>query len=210
VALVAGRDRLRHGAAFERHIRNRPMMIGPLHRMGVPIMFEALFTYRKVLARHEAGAAAAERERYLVHRAGDEGIARATLLRITRETLVVAKWMDLGHDKSVSPQDIEAAAQKCALHQQRCHRSGDGRWSRRLFVDTATGGLRFLGRLAEPSRDGVDAFAHEVEDFAAHLLLERGLAPTTVQNRRWHGETALQANTVPVVVSSSGCFQAGC
>jgi hypothetical protein len=33
-------------------------------------MFEVLFIYPKVLARHQAGPAAADRERYLAHRAG--------------------------------------------------------------------------------------------------------------------------------------------
>jgi integrase/recombinase XerD len=161
--------------------------------MGVPIMFDALFIYPKVLARHKAGPAAAERERYLVHRAGDEGIAPATLLRIAREMLVVARWMDLGHEKSVSRQDIEAAAQRWALYQQRRHRSGDDRWSRRLFVDIATDWLRFLGRLVEPSSDGGVAFAAEVEDFATHLLIECGLATTTIKSRRWHVEVFLDA-----------------
>jgi len=33
-------------------------------------MFEILFAYRKVLARHQAGPAAADRERYLAYFAG--------------------------------------------------------------------------------------------------------------------------------------------
>ncbi len=156
-------------------------------------MFDTLFFYPKVLARHKAGPFAAERERYLVHRAGDEGIASATLLRIAREILVVAKWMDLEHGKSVSRQDIEAAAQSWARYQQRRHRCGVGRWSRRLFADIATDWLRFIGRLVEPSSGGSGAFAAEVEDFTTHLLSERGLATTTVKNRRWHVEVFLEA-----------------
>ena len=69
-------------------------------------MFGGLFAYPKVLARHEAGPAAAERERYLVHRASDEGISHATLVRIAREMLVIAKWIDLEHAECISPQDI--------------------------------------------------------------------------------------------------------
>ena len=155
-------------------------------------MFGGLFTYPKVLARHEAGPAAAERERYLVHRASDEGISHATLVRIAREMLVIAKWIDLEHAECISHQDIETAAQRWAVYQQQRHRSGDGGWSRRLFIDIATDWLHFLGRLVEPSSDGFDVFAAEVDDFAAHLLIERGLAPTTVQNRRWHVDAFLR------------------
>jgi integrase/recombinase XerD len=43
-------------------------------------MFGSLFAYPKVLARHQAGPVAEERDRYLVHRAR-ERIARATLRR---------------------------------------------------------------------------------------------------------------------------------
>lgn len=53
-------------------------------------MFEVLFIYPKVLARHQGGPAAAERERYLAHCA-DQGAAHATLLRIARELLVIAE-----------------------------------------------------------------------------------------------------------------------
>jgi hypothetical protein len=52
-------------------------------------MFEVLFVYPKVLARHQTGPAAVDRERYLVHCAG-QGAAHGTLLRIVRELLVVA------------------------------------------------------------------------------------------------------------------------
>jgi integrase/recombinase XerD len=44
-------------------------------------MFEVLFIYPKVLARHQAGPAAVDRERYLTHCAG-QGAAYGTLLRV--------------------------------------------------------------------------------------------------------------------------------
>ena len=45
-------------------------------------MFEILFAYSKVLVRHQAGPAAADRERYLAYCAG-QGAARETLLHTT-------------------------------------------------------------------------------------------------------------------------------
>ena len=86
-------------------------------------MFETLFTYPNVLARHEAGPAAEERRRYLVHRAS-EGIARTSLLCIAAELLIVARWIDVAQGKPVTLQDIEAAARSWASHQLRRGRAG--------------------------------------------------------------------------------------
>jgi len=61
-------------------------------------MFEDLFTYPKVLARHRMAPAAADRERYLAHCA-DQGIARVTLARIAQELLVVAERLDVTANK---------------------------------------------------------------------------------------------------------------
>ena len=51
-------------------------------------MFESLFKYPTVLARHVEGPVADERKRFLLYRA-NEGAARETLLRIARELLVI-------------------------------------------------------------------------------------------------------------------------
>ncbi len=150
-------------------------------------MFDTLFTYPNVLARHEAGPAAEERNRYLVHRAS-EGIARTTLLRIAAELLVVARWIDLAHGKPVTLQDIDAAARRWADHQHRRCRADSGRWSRQLFIGVATAWLRFLGQLADLPNNESDAFADNIKDFAAYLSDERGLSFTTIHNRRWHIE----------------------
>src|ERR1700688_1587861 len=115
-------------------------------------MFDSLFAYPNVLARHEAGPAAEDRDRYLVHRAS-EGIARTTLRRIAAELLIVARWIDLSHGKRVTLQDIDAAARRWAADQQRRCRADSGRWSRQLFIGVATAWLRFLGRLADLSND---------------------------------------------------------
>jgi len=154
-------------------------------------MFDTLFTYPNVLARHEAGPAAEERNRYLVHRAS-EGIARTTLLRIAAELSVVARWIDLAHGKPVTLQDIDAAARRWADYQQRRCRADSGRWSRQLFIGVATAWLRFLGQLADLPNDEPDAFADNIKDFAAYLLDERGLSLTTVHNRLWHIKNFLQ------------------
>jgi integrase/recombinase XerD len=155
-------------------------------------MFGSLFAYPKVLARHQAGPVAEERDRYLVHRAR-EGIARATLRRVAAELLIVARWIDLSHGKRVTLQDIDAAARRWADHQQRRCRADSRRWSRQLFIGVATAWLRFLGRLADLPHEEPDAFADNTKDFATYLLDERGLSFATVRNRLWHIERFLQS-----------------
>jgi len=57
-------------------------------------MFEDLFIYPKVLARHRAGPPANARERFLAHCAA-YGAARGTLLRFANELMVVAERIDV-------------------------------------------------------------------------------------------------------------------
>ena len=59
-------------------------------------MFNILFHYPRVLARHCQGPSAQARERYLTHCA-DQGAARVTLLLTARELLVIAQRLDLTH-----------------------------------------------------------------------------------------------------------------
>jgi hypothetical protein len=73
-------------------------------------MFDVLFAYPKVRARHEAGPAAEERKRYLLYRARDEGIARSTLVRIARELLVVANWINERSQKRPLVQEVQSGA----------------------------------------------------------------------------------------------------
>jgi hypothetical protein len=58
-------------------------------------MFEKMFKYPAVIARHRKAPFSQERERYLSQRA-DEGAALATLMGLARELLVVVHEMDIG------------------------------------------------------------------------------------------------------------------
>lgn len=157
-------------------------------------MFEALFVYPKVLARHQAGTAADARERYLAHCAG-YGAARATLLRLADELLVIAGCINVTLGKTISLAEVEAAAASWARHQRRRGRAHGRRWSRLLFIQAATGWLRFLGCLEDPY-DEPNAFADQVDDFIAYLRDERGLSASSLRGRRWHVERFLQATLV--------------
>ena len=154
-------------------------------------MFEALFTYPAVLARHQAGPGSAERERYLAHCAG-QGLARETLLRIARELFVIAERIDVTVGHQVARQEIEVAAGKWVRHQRRQRRAGRGGGSRQLFIQVATDWLRFLELLAASPDGKPNIHSEQVDDFIAYLRDERGLSPRTISHRRWQVERFLR------------------
>jgi hypothetical protein len=104
-------------------------------------MFNTLFYYPHVLARHCQGPSAQARERYLNHCA-DQGAARNTLLRTARELLVIAERLDLTTDQMISIRPVETAAEHWVHHQERRGRIRSPRGSRRFFIQTA---LRWQG-----------------------------------------------------------------
>jgi len=57
-------------------------------------VFETLFKYPRVVARHRTGRSAEARERFLKH-CVSQGLAGATLLRHARELLVIAERIDI-------------------------------------------------------------------------------------------------------------------
>ena len=152
-------------------------------------MSHTLFRYPAVVARHQGGRFAAARELFLNHCAG-QGMAPATLQRYAQELLVVAERIDITVGGAIDSAVIEAAADHWAREQQRRQRAGGLRWSRELFVQTATDWLRFLGRLEVP-KPNIVPFADRIADFAAHRRDERGLSPATERNQSWHVEKFL-------------------
>jgi integrase/recombinase XerD len=152
-------------------------------------MFETLFRYPAIVARHQGGRFAAARELFLNQCAG-QGMAHATLQRYAQELLVVAERIDITVGEAIESSVIDAAANHWAREQHQRHRVGSLRWSRELFVQTATTWLGFLGRLAVPKPKTVP-FADRVADFAAYRRDDRGLSPSTVRNQNWHVEKFL-------------------
>jgi integrase/recombinase XerD len=155
-------------------------------------MFETLFSFPKVLARHQTGPSASARERYLV-RCASYGTAHGTLLRLARELLVIAKRINITPGIVVTIAEIEAAADSWARLQHRRGRTYSRRGSRQLFIEVARAWLRFLGCLEEP-KDPPHDFAEQVADFVAYQRDECGLSATTIQNRRWHVEGFLKTS----------------
>jgi integrase/recombinase XerD len=151
-------------------------------------VFETLFKYPRVLTRHRAGPSAEARERFLIHCAS-RGLARATLLRHARELLVIAERIDITMGETIDSPVIEAAADRWAREQHDRQHVQVLQWSQKLFVQTATNWLRFLGCLK--SRPKVVPFADRIADFAAYQRDERGLSPVTIRGQGWHVEKFL-------------------
>ena len=152
-------------------------------------MFETLFKYSRILTRHRTGPFAEARERFLSHCAA-QGMARATLLRQAREVLVIAERIDITRGETIGSPVIEAAADRWAREQHHRHRVQGLKWSRALFVQTATNGFHFWGRLEAPPPRFVP-FADRLADFAAYQCDERGLSPVTIRAQSWHVEKFL-------------------
>ena len=99
-------------------------------------MFETLFQYPAVVARHRNGPFAEARQRFLKHCAS-QGFARTTLQRYARELLVIAERIDIPIGEAIGLSTIEMAANRWAREQHQCQRVHGLRWSRELFVPTA-------------------------------------------------------------------------
>jgi len=153
-------------------------------------MFETLFRYPRVLARHCDGPWCQQREQFLTHCAS-AGAAKQTLLRLARELLIVAQRIELSGNRSIPIEELETAADRWVAYQRRRHRIRDARFSRQLFVHTATAWLRFLGRLEQPHQKP-PAFADLIGEFADYMRKERGLSPRTIHNRCWHAQAFLR------------------
>jgi integrase/recombinase XerD len=146
--------------------------------------FESLFQYPAIVARHRGGPFAEARERFINHCAS-QGLARATLQHYAQELLVVAERIDITVGEVIGSSAIEAAADRWAREQHQRKRAQGRRWSRELFIQTATHWLHFLGRLEVPQAK-VGPFADRLADFAAYRRDERGLSPATIRNQDWH------------------------
>jgi integrase/recombinase XerD len=147
-------------------------------------MFDKLFKRPSAIARQRGAPLASERASFLARRAED-GMALETLVRLARELVVVVQELELSSSHLITRAAVEAAAERWARQQRRRHRARTVRWSRSLFLQTATDWLRFLGRLWIPD-PAPRPFAPLVEGFVSYLQHERGLSVATMANYQWH------------------------
>jgi hypothetical protein len=147
-------------------------------------MFEELFNYPAVLTRHLQAPLVSERRHYLAYRARD-GTSRETLLRITRELLVIVSEMDLNSQVSISVDTIESTAWHWARRQKRRSRAHELQHSHRLFSQVARDWLQFLGLLKEPEATSA-TYAPMIQEFSLFMRSERGLSDVTIDNYIWY------------------------
>lgn len=152
-------------------------------------MFETLYQYPRVLARHLEAPAAEERDRFVAHFAAS-GAASASVSHLASELLVVAQRLDVSGTRAITPQEIASAADRWVRHQQRRGRISTARYCRPRFVQVATDWLRFMGRLQVPPQPRVPG-DELVDEFAAYMRHERGLSPNTIHNTCWHARAFL-------------------
>jgi len=152
-------------------------------------MFESLFQYPAIVARHRSGPFVEARERFINHCAS-QGLARATLQHYAQELLVIAERIDITVGEVIGSAAIEAAGDRWAREQHQHQRAHGRRWSRELFIQIATKWLHFLGRFEMPKAKAVP-FADRLAEFAAYRREERGLSQATIRNQGWHVEKFL-------------------
>ena len=155
-------------------------------------MYDQLFRYPRVLARHRTAPMSIEREQYLQHCAS-QGMARATLVSLARELSVVAQRLEVSGDGGpIGHKQIVAAAERWARYQRRRGRSLGLRWPRDRFVQVARDWLGFVHRL-EVCETKPSAGAEWIEQFAAYMREVRGLSAATIHDSRWHMEKFFQS-----------------
>jgi hypothetical protein len=148
-------------------------------------MFETLFTYQTVLARHRDGPLARERASYLEGLTA-QGLAHETLLWRARYALCVAREIaGWPADHLFAERDIGEIAIAWAAKRVARGRAESQRWPEELFRFAATDFLRSIGRLASSPPATPGRYHHEIEDFVAIQHEGRWPSEATCRAGRW-------------------------
>jgi site-specific recombinase XerD len=147
-------------------------------------MFDQIYHYPKVIARHRQAPWAVERERYLAARAA-QGYHSVTLLRSARELLAVVGQIRWQPHQQIDEQTITAGAEHWARQQQQRGRCHTRLWSQALFVQVARDWFGFLGCLQKVQNEP-PPWRTRVDDFVQFLQHQRGLSDKTIGNYSWH------------------------
>jgi len=148
-------------------------------------MFETLFTYPRVLRRHQEGPLAAERAAYLSELAG-QGMARGTILRRSSYCLCVAveleRWPP---DRCFDEDEVKALAEEWAAQRPASGRASSPRWPEAHFRFAATDFLQSIGRLRAAPAAAPGRYDAELDDFIAAQREGRWLSEATCRSARW-------------------------
>ncbi len=148
-------------------------------------MFELLFERADALARQRSGPLIEERRRYLIHLAG-QGMARHTLRVVAYYLLGAAAYLRLADRPNaiISAAELDQAASLWAQRPLKFPPRTGADWARGRFLCYTSGWLQFLGRL-QPPPVTPRLYADYIAAFADYMRHERGLAPSTIQQRCW-------------------------
>jgi site-specific recombinase XerD len=167
-------------------------------------MFETLFTYPAIRARHRSAPWAESRERFLVQCA-DQGYRQSMLQKIAWILLVLSQDADLCQSKRVTGHQIEIAVDHRTRLIQRRQSIPHAASSRQMFIHFAEAWFRFQGRLVDP-QPVPRPFSAYVDNFASFMHDERGLSSVTIATYRqqvtnfleaiWYPESSLSAISI--------------
>ena len=148
-------------------------------------MFEQLVKTARVVERYRSAPFAREREQYLEH-LQESGHSHGRLKRINLLLLAAADRVKTSSHTPIPMIEVSKAADQWAGQTARrfgtLPRSVD--LAKNDFVSTASGWLRFLGRLEEPDPTPIP-FGDEVGEFLHYLHEECGLTDRTLCVRRF-------------------------
>lgn len=150
-------------------------------------MFEKLCKSPWSLARHRNGPLAAEREAFL-RKLADEAIQRSDLLIAASYLLIVAERLRLADRPPgrISLQEVQAAAAQWSVRKTGRFKKGlRSDRARQRFTGFAVRWLSFMDRLEKPAIP-VTPFDSWIDQFAEHLLCDKGLGDETVRWYRSH------------------------
>ncbi|MBV8460424.1 MAG: tyrosine-type recombinase/integrase [Candidatus Eremiobacteraeota bacterium] len=155
-------------------------------------MFEQLFTNPRAVERYARAALVEERVHYLAYCAG-RGSTRSSLRLIAQQQLVLINYLQLRTAESVTVEQIEQAADRWVHRQPQphTHNAVDWRWAKGRFISEGKKWLSFLGRL-RTIEGPLRPYAYLIEEFADHMLREKGLSQHTVRIRCWQVSQFLQ------------------
>jgi integrase/recombinase XerD len=143
-------------------------------------MLNQLFKYPRVLNRYLTSPLLDMRLAYLRHCA-EQGFSQISLQLIAYYQLVITDYLNLQTAHTITPSEIEAAADRWAQHPV-IYRRANVTFSlsaRDRFIKNATNWLRFLGRLQEPPSTP-RPFNQMMTEFAYFMLHEKGLSELTI------------------------------
>jgi len=148
-------------------------------------MFDQLFTSVRAVERYTSAPLVEERLRYLAQCAA-QGSTRSSLRLIAQHQLVAIEYLHLPTADSLTVEQVHAAADVWVGRQPQphTHNAKDYRWARGRFISDASQWLSFLGRLRRVEAPRC-THMHMVDEFANHMVREKGLSPYTVRVRCW-------------------------